>query len=845
MADLQQTGVEAVVEGLSAFLGNIDTMNNKIGEIGSKGNILTRILDGAGNMLEKFGTSAIHVAEFALGQLLADAIQFVIGKLGELAAATLEAASQFQLMELRLNRLNLNTFLEQVKEGTLDVRDLGSGIVETFEDGSQKIVNYSRLMDVVNQETQEQLRWVQRLAVTTPYDAQDIANVYTLARSYGFASDHAKELTQDITDFAAGMGLGNTEIKRIIVNFGQMAQQGKVTQREMTDLARGAFVPVNDILERMQDNVGMTDAQFKEFRKTGEGVNAFMSAFHDIVKERFQGAAEDMSKTFKGATDNAQDFIKSLVGFGIVTPVLDKIGSGIAGMITSLTQPERWDRLTDAAGRVGDAFSTVLDLFSGAMGLNFDGFADGIVDGLNGIADWIFNHKGDIYDFFVSLKSKVLEIWGALKSGDFGGLLKALGVDESVISKIEDFKDGVMDAFNTIKGWVDENGDTIKEFFGTVGKIIGDVFDNLTGGGKKTGGGGLESFLGGVKDFMKFVIDNQDGITTFVTNLTKLWLILQLIGFVLSIIAIPIMAFIGFLLTIAAVIATVIAVVSFLLSPLGLLALALVGLGIVIAIFGKDAAFYFNYLKEQFMGWLGNVGLGFDYVKQKFAEFWANVILGFEYVKGKLAEWWANVGLGFDYARDKIAEWATGVKERVLDFANTARENISSFISEVVGKFDSMKTKFFDVVGQIITKIKGTNWVQLGVDIIQGVINGISSMVGALIDAVANAMAAAVDAAKNALEAKSPSHVFEALGEGTMEGMAGGIDKMSAMARDSMMKAMAGVVAPAIAMSSAAAGAALTNNNTTNNSYALTVNSQADHEPIIQDYNMLKSLVGA
>src|SRR3990172_2306044 len=205
---MQKAGIELIVEGLMAFGRDMESANGSLKKLGSGGTLLQRTFEGIGGALSSFGREVLNVAEVALGVLLRDAINAVITKIKELIGAVFEAGSEFQLLELRLKRLNANWLIE-----------------------NENIKDYSQAMELATQATREQLKWLQQLAFTTPYDAQDIANVFTLARSYGFAADEAKGLTQDISDFAAGMGLGDTEIERIIVNFWQMTQQGEGTQR--------------------------------------------------------------------------------------------------------------------------------------------------------------------------------------------------------------------------------------------------------------------------------------------------------------------------------------------------------------------------------------------------------------------------------------------------------------------------------------------------------------------------------------------------------------------------------------------------------------------------------------
>lgn len=789
---LKQVGVEAVVESLGKFMSDVETMNKGIGSIGDQGNLLTRTLDGLGNMFSWLGGRIVDVATYALGQLLADAIEAVLSKIRELISAVFEAGSQFQILELRLNRLNFN-----------DVADS----TEMFDSAMETAIDL----------TKEQMSWLQKLAVQTPYDAQDIANVFTLAKSYGFASDSAKGLTEDITNFAAGMGLGNTEIQRIIVNFGQMVQQGKVTQREMNDLARGAFVPVNDILKRMQENVGMSDAAFKEFRMTGEGVNEFMKAFSQVVQDRFQGAAQGMARTFQGATANAQDFLKSLLGFNIVRPILDQLGGGLADFINQLTAEGNWDRLNEAAARVGEGFSQILGIFQHVMGLDLSGLADGLIGGLNGIADWIAEHRTDIYNFFIGIRKTVEQkvipfltetLPGALKKfGDWflqnGPGIAAFfeGVRRNAERVANWIGKNVVTAFNAIRDWVTENRPLIEEFFSTLGKIVNTVIYDLTH--IDVSGGGLQAFLDGIGGFMQLVIDNAESIANFIEYMIKLRVVFELIAIGVTV---------------------VVGAITLLIAAIGLL------------IFGGILA-----LIE-----IG--GLVIDWVSSlitKFQEWQLAMQTWREGAISAVTEFFLAIGTGFAEFQAGIQAWREEAIVQLTGFFETGIAKFGEFKEGVASTFTEIYDSIKGAINKVVAVVQGAPWGTLGRDIIHGMATGVLHAVQGLIDAVVSAIKQAIEAARAALNAKSPSRVFMEIGEDTMKGMAIGIKNMAGLAQKSMETAIGQVTLPALVQQYALAPSTVNNQNSYTNNFNMTVNSQAKAEPILQDFNMMKSIIGA
>lgn len=767
---LKKVGVEAVVEGLGQFISNIGKMNSSIASVGAEGNILTRTLGGVSNAFGWLGDKIIDVATYALGQLLARAIELVVSKLAELISATIQAASEFQIMELRLNRLNFNDLLNST--------------------GS-----YTAAMEGASAITQEQLSWVRKLAVTTPFDATDISNVFTLARSYGFASEEAKGLTEDISDFAAGMGLGSTEIERIIVNFGQMVQQGKVTQREMNDLARGAFVPVNDILKQMQENTGLTGAAFDKFKTSGEGVNAFMAAFSQIVQGRFQGAAADMARTFQGATANAQDLLSSLIGFNIVLPILNTLGSALASLVDSFSSGGNFEALSLSASRLGQAISDLITDLLGLENLNTVGITQGILQAFNRLTAWINDNRGEIVGFFKSIGSTIttqvipfiqrlvdgfnsLRDWLSANRGQFEFFFTNLGriMQNTIVAFIID---KVIPAFEQISDWVSDHSALIQEFFLTVGQIIGDVFNNLTGNLDTEGG--IESILQGVQAFMQYVIDNQESITAFVTELTKLWVIFQVITFVIGIL-------VGVLAPLVAAFVFFVGLITSFIAVFGVIPIIV---ALIIGVFANMVIWILA---------LGEVFLGF----------------------------------------------AQGVLPAVVAF-------FTVFIATMITKFFEMRNKFIEIVNQLKSKLMSmvSDFVTVGKNLIQGLIDGAGSMAGALVAAMMDIVEKALDAIMKTLGISSPSKEGFFIGEMTMQGMVDGITKNASALKDAMLGAVDTMMTPTLAIPAmtqqyavALPGTVNSTNNYTNN-WNLTVNSNSPVEPVVQDYQMLRSLSGA
>ena len=90
-----------------------------------------------------------------------------------------------------------------------------------------------------------------------------------------------------------------------------------------------------------------------------------------------------------------------------------------------------------------------------------------------------------------------------------------------------------------------------------------------------------------------------------------------------------------------------------------------------------------------------------------------------------------------------------------------------------------VKTKVEDLWGEVESFLEGIDLMQMGKDIIQGLINGIKSMAGDVVKAAKGVVGDAIDGAKNLLGINSPSKVFFQFGKWTDEGLINGIKSMS------------------------------------------------------------------
>lgn len=535
---MEKIGVEAIVDGLNSFLGDMKKMDKSIADVNKPVGALGKMFSGLGNIISGLVSGVFRVLEFTLGNLLASAIQSVVGQLKELISTAIEGTTEFQKLEVRLNRLNLNDL-------TKDEIELGLGI------------------EYATKQTQEQLKWTIKLGANTPFDSKDIANVYTLARTYGFANQEAQDLTVQITSFASGMGLSNEHIERIVQNFGQMKAAGKITGTEIRDLARGAFVPVNDILDSVAENLGITTDQLAVLRKKGlTDAEMFFAAFGQMVDHDFRGAAEDMNAVLAVSIANIKEMARSFLGFNIIKPIFE----GLATIVVSFQKElsERFDEFWDISERIGKTLNEIITDITGGLP-SVSSLADGLVKGLDRVADWLDTHKEDIVSW---VQDAIAEL-GKLRDFLFGTSTEKTpsdkrphgegnqtkGIEEQgtdgALQKILDIVIALTPLIQPLTSLLASLGSVILAAFGVESTTTTQTFSEFV----------TNTMVPAIEKLTKFLNENKESIAQWIKVLATIFIIVTVAGWVLG--------FIVKLVTLISVIWKVVTVVGALVSGLG------------------------------------------------------------------------------------------------------------------------------------------------------------------------------------------------------------------------------------------------------------------------------------
>lgn len=384
---LAKVGVEAVVGRLSSFLGDMGKVDSSIKGLVGSGNLVSSAFSSLGNVISGMVGSVFRVLEYTLGTLLADAIRAVKDQIQEVIQGSIDLAGSLQSLEIRLNSFNYSQLTDEQRE-------------------------MANAMDLVSQATKEQIDWIQKLALATPFTNEDISAVYFFGRSVGFTDEYTRDLTTTLADFVSAMDLGGDSMQGVIKQFVQMERKGKIFQQDLNVLAENG-VEVNKILAIMEQKTGLTGDAFDDFKRSGEGVQMFIETFTEYVEKNYAGAGERANRTFKNATATFKDFLATFTAEGITLPILDLLGGKIATINDQLAA--RAPEIEALFVRIGQRVTEFLDVLLGGSG-GAEDFAQGMIDALDGVADWLDENRGKIIEWIDNAKIK----FGELKDFLFG-----------------------------------------------------------------------------------------------------------------------------------------------------------------------------------------------------------------------------------------------------------------------------------------------------------------------------------------------------------------------------------------------------------------------------------------
>src|SRR5690625_1818141 len=196
-------------------------------------------------------------------------------------------------------------------------------------------------------------------------------------------------------------------------------------------------------------------------------------------------------------------------------------------------------------------------------------------------------------------------------------------------------------------------------------------------------------------------------------------------------------------------------------------------MGIVKEIFGAVREFIGEQLAKIMDFWdeYGEMILGI--VETVFKNIWEQIKMYINLVKGIFEAVWPIISNVVKLAWDFIKMYVEIGIDLVLGIVRTVMNLLKGDWS---GAWEEIKKTASNILDSIVNTFKNIDLLQIGKDIINGLIKGITSMVGSIKESVSNMASNLPGWIKKPLGIKSPSRIFMQLGDSIGEGLAIGIE---------------------------------------------------------------------
>lgn len=223
-------------------------------------------------------------------------IRQLTAQYGENGLVVIKERAELDGMRLKLSDINgeIDTHNARIQE----LINKNGQMVTTLQKVRTGQMSMSDAMAQATPRAQELLKWIQLLAIQSPFSSEGVAQAFKTALSYGFTTKEAQRLTEAMIDFTAATGAGEEVARGISLALGQMRARGKLSAEELNQLSERG-VGVNAILERMGYSLG-------DVTKGMVDVDQFIEAVIQDM-EIFGGSAKQQSSSFAGLTASLGD----------------------------------------------------------------------------------------------------------------------------------------------------------------------------------------------------------------------------------------------------------------------------------------------------------------------------------------------------------------------------------------------------------------------------------------------------------------------------------------------------------------------------------------------------------
>lgn len=356
--------------------------------------------------------------------------------------------------------------------------------------------------------------WIEKVAIISPFQQKDIADAFRMTLAYGFTADEAQRLTNAMVDYTSATGASGDMMNRVALALGQIKAKGKLAGQEILQLTE-AGIPVRDILAK---HFGVTTAELEKMVSKGlVPAEDAIEAITQSIEKDFSGAAERQAGTFSGLISSLAD-IKEVGLREFFTGTFQAIQPYIDTFVGVLSDPATMDKIRGWGEALGGFIDTGLkgiqpltdyfgNLFSsiGDAGIWDGGFTSEFKESL---LSFLPQETQDVILGFFDQLEGALNTFGEWWSTN-GEPIKEIaiglfnGISEIIVPLAQDIIGWLLDKFQQVGDWFNENEALINGFLTTLSTIF-------------------QAIVEGVANFFPVIQNSLDWVITTILNIAEL-----------------------------------------------------------------------------------------------------------------------------------------------------------------------------------------------------------------------------------------------------------------------------------------------------------------------------------
>lgn len=233
---------------------------------------------------------------------------------------------------------------------------------------------------------------VREFAMTSPFPRQAFIRGTQQLLAFGFQAEQIIPTLDAVQDAVAAAGGGSQQLEEIIFVMAQIRAAGKITGIDLIQFGQRGI----NAAELIGSQMGKTGAQIKAAITSGAlGADEALDALTKGMKAKFGGAAENVKKTWVGATDRIRGAYRDLSS-ALIAPFVDPKGGGaavgwantFADLLRTIEKSPGLKAMQDGLTQLGDKLTPLITKGADLISLLFE--EDGprkFADAVKGIAD--------------------------------------------------------------------------------------------------------------------------------------------------------------------------------------------------------------------------------------------------------------------------------------------------------------------------------------------------------------------------------------------------------------------------------------------------------------------------